>query len=292
MSYLPKHTFICLNICHTASGLDLCEAPGLHCSAQRRYQCHYYAQKTLQDLAPPSCSDGGYSSGLCSKPRQPPGPPADPFLGIRMWLSLRGLYSSYHTQQSRLLMLKIYWGGLGRGASVGMLGRFSSEHLQAGALIINIVIGDPERSELPLYNWRALQTHRWKEYGHTHTNIIHKIGNPSEDVHKGKIIRNPLIGKTSHRGGRGMGPELRRQFGKSLRTFFTRASLKQIKQRFFLPAGSGRGRSSHSPVPRSTGQPYPPTTAPVHRPAPRNANPQASRKHDLPQGLSDRDDGS
>lgn len=140
MSYLPKHTFICLNICHRAGGLDLCEAPGSHCCAQRRYQCHYYAQKTPRDLAPPSCSDGGYSSGLCSKPRQPPGPPADPFPGIRMWLSLRGLYSSYHTQQSTLLMLKIYLGGLGGGVSVGMLGRFSSEHLQSVPSLLTLLL--------------------------------------------------------------------------------------------------------------------------------------------------------
>ena len=109
-------------------------------------------------------------------------------------------------------------------------------------LVINIVIDDPGRSELTLYSRRALQTNHWKEHRQTYTNIMHKIGSPSEDVHKGKIIRNPLIGKMSHTGGRDMGPELRRQFGKSLRTFFTRASLKQIKQRFFLPAGSGRAK--------------------------------------------------
>lgn len=159
-------------------------------------------------------------------------------------------------------------------------------------LVINIVIDDPGRSELTLYNWRALQTNHWKEYRHTYTNIMHTTGSPSEDVHKGKIIRNPLIGKMSHKGSRGMGPELRRQFGKSLRTFFTRASLKQIKQRFFLPAGSGRAKLQPFSCPQEHRTALPTHHGPSAHASPKQCKFQASRKHDLPQGLSDRDDGS
>lgn len=50
----------------------------------------------------------------------------------------------------------------------------------------------------------------WKEYGQTDTKIMHKIGRPSTDVYKGKIIRNPLTGKISCEGGRDMDLELRK----------------------------------------------------------------------------------
>lgn len=68
----------------------------------------------------------------------------------------------------------------------------------------------PERSELTFYCRGNLQMNHWKEYGQIDTKIMHKIGRPSTDVYKGKIIKNPLIGETSCKGGRDMDPEIRK----------------------------------------------------------------------------------